>query len=126
MRDEEKKISSLLQWPSNSAHVNFSKKMHKIFFKFLVFILLNVTVCVRASNEPLMDILNNLDHDTKVSKLCDQHLRVLKFAIENDEIWALKGDDPQSKIKKKCCARLFLNTNYFIFLYKRIRRVKKT
>jgi hypothetical protein len=49
-----------------------------------------IAVYVRGGNEPLMDILNHYDR-TNASELCSNHLEFLKSSIENDEIWAFKG-----------------------------------
>lgn len=58
----------------------------------LILSLISIFSEVRASNEPLMDILNNFDKVTNVTNLCSQHLTILRDEIESEENWALKGE----------------------------------
>lgn len=59
---------------------------------FILTSLVSISKIVLGSNEPLMDILNNYEKTASVSELCHWHLSALKNGIENDEMWALKGE----------------------------------
>lgn len=58
----------------------------------LILGLLSVLSEVQGGSEPLMDILNNFEAVPNVTKLCRQHLTILRDEIKSEENWALKGE----------------------------------
>ena len=60
---------------------------------FGIFFLLKI---IKASNEPMLDILNNY-RTVKVSENCTRDLNILKNASESHEIWAIKGKELLNK-----------------------------
>jgi hypothetical protein len=57
---------------------------------YLLFTILTLSY-VESAKEPLIDILNNYENLTSISELCSEHLGVLKSALNNDDVWAIKG-----------------------------------
>lgn len=69
----------------------FSLEMNKICKTLLVALCLSLRV---QCHELLSDFLEFQDQNTQIelSKICADHLSVIKQGIENKKVWALKGN----------------------------------